>query len=113
VSVGSFGSHLRCMPDHCLEKMVFLRSPDKNIPFIPLLPLTFLRLSAQHFCQVGYSGPDGGPCVACLPGAYKNVNGSSACSACPSLSFQNFSGQSACGACPERMESSAGSALCR
>jgi len=51
--------------------------------------------------------------VACLPGAYKNVNGSSACSACPSLSFQNFSGQSACGACPERMESSAGSALCR
>ncbi|KAJ1491451.1 hypothetical protein T484DRAFT_1882630 [Baffinella frigidus] len=34
-------------------------------------------------CNVGYTGADGGPCAACLPGLYKNTTGSADCTACP------------------------------
>ena len=38
-------------------------------------------------CKPGYSGPDGGTCVVCLAGSYKDVNGSVACSLCPAGTF--------------------------
>jgi hypothetical protein len=41
---------------------------------------------ANCTCNAGFSGPNGGPCVACVPGKYKAVTGSVACSACPSNS---------------------------
>ena len=34
-------------------------------------------------CDVGYTGPGGGPCVKCAVGKYKNTTGSWACSMCP------------------------------
>jgi len=34
------------------------------------------------WCNTGYTGPLGGPCVACQAGFYKNSNGSVACSSC-------------------------------
>ena len=38
-------------------------------------------------CNQGFTGPDGGQCVLCGPGSYKDVYGSDACSACPPHSF--------------------------
>eukprot|EP00961_Rhodomonas_salina_P091455 1231683-Rhodomonas_salina.1 len=38
-------------------------------------------------CNLGYSGPDGGPCVACAAGTYKAVNGSSSCIVCPANTY--------------------------
>jgi len=35
-------------------------------------------------CNIGYSGPDGGSCLACSPGTYKPVVGSALCLNCPS-----------------------------
>jgi len=38
------------------------------------------------FCAAGFTGPDGGPCVACAAGKYKNWRNSSSCPVCPSNS---------------------------
>ncbi|NBV31792.1 MAG: hypothetical protein EBR93_04585, partial [Bacteroidetes bacterium] len=34
-------------------------------------------------CNIGYTGPDGGPCLACEIGKYKTVVGSHDCTSCP------------------------------
>jgi hypothetical protein len=34
-------------------------------------------------CNAGWSGPDGGPCTACVAGKYKSASGSSGCEDCP------------------------------
>lgn len=39
-------------------------------------------------CNVGYTGPLGGPCVACAPGRYKDTNGTAACTTCPANSYE-------------------------
>lgn len=39
------------------------------------------RVDAQA-CALGYTGPDGGPCVACAVAKYKASTGSAACTAC-------------------------------
>jgi hypothetical protein len=39
-------------------------------------------------CNVGYTGPLGGPCVACVPGKYKDTNGTAACTTCPANSYE-------------------------
>jgi hypothetical protein len=45
--------------------------------------LRSLRL-VHCVCNAGFSGPNGGPCVACVAGKYKKVTGSTLCSDCPS-----------------------------
>ena len=50
-------------------------------------------------CNLAYSGPDGGPCTACLAGKYKAVNGSSACIKCAGGEYSSAVGQSICVAC--------------
>jgi hypothetical protein len=37
-------------------------------------------------CNAGYTGPDGGPCTACIAGSYKTTTGSTACTSCPTFS---------------------------
>ena len=80
---------------------------------------TSLSGSASVFdckCQKGYTGPDGGPCAACGPGSYKDVNGSISCTNCPTFTSSpigssnvsqcicrpGYSGQAgrACSPCP-------------
>ena len=39
--------------------------------------------SCSRRCQPGTSGPDGGPCIPCLPGFFKPVFGSGGCTECP------------------------------
>jgi len=41
------------------------------------------NVEANCTCNIGHSGPDGGECMACFAGKYKNVNGSAACIDCP------------------------------
>ena len=48
----------------------------------PELPLSSFNASDCK-CDMGYTGPDGRPCVACEPGKYKNTTGSAACITCP------------------------------
>ena len=50
-------------------------------------------------CGTGFSGPDGGPCLACSPGRFKSSNGSSPCVVCPTGTYQIESHASACKAC--------------
>ncbi len=40
-------------------------------------------LITNCICDAGFTGPNGGPCVACVAGKYKVSNGSAACSSCP------------------------------
>lgn len=46
-------------------------------------------------CTAGFSGPDGGPCTACVAGKYKTASGSAACTNRPgavSFNEQNTGG---------------------
>ena len=47
------------------------------------------------FCTAGFTGPDGGPCVACEAGKFKNWRNSSACPVCPANS-DSIPGTSLC-----------------
>ena len=40
-------------------------------------------------CNVGFTGPDGGPCTTCLTGTWKSATGSGACTGCPLYSGGN------------------------
>jgi len=54
-------------------------------------------------CNAGYSGEDGGTCVACAPGSYKDVLGNSPCVSCPvgkHLQSIAAASQSECTDCP-------------
>jgi len=52
-------------------------------------------------CKIGHTGPDGGPCLHCLGGTFKAVNGSSDCVSCPSGTYSEQSAAStACYDCP-------------
>ena len=42
-------------------------------------------------CNAGYSGADGGPCIACAPGQYKGNEGSALCTDCPPGTYSNHS----------------------
>ena len=39
--------------------------------------------SSNCTCNIGFFGPDGGNCISCAPGTYKNATGSDACTSCP------------------------------
>ena len=51
--------------------------PDNAYSAVSSAELTDCR------CNVGYSGDDGGECVACDAGHYKDTNGSAPCTQCP------------------------------
>jgi len=56
-------------------------------------------------CNAGYSGPDGGPCLACQAGTYKEGPGNDGCVGCPSGTFSTvLAGDSpaVCVACPDK-----------
>ena len=58
---------------------------------------------ANCICNVGFEGPDGGSCLACVPGKYKAQNGSVVCSTCPNGTFSSTSAASSaatCQSCP-------------
>ena len=40
-------------------------------------------------CESGYSGPDGGPCIACPAGTYKDNNDALECTPCPANSYSS------------------------
>ena len=40
------------------------------------------RMLVDCTCNKGYTGADGGPCVACVEGKYKSSNGSNVCTDC-------------------------------
>ena len=63
-------------------------------------------------CNRGYTGPDGGPCTACIAGTYKSMNGSLACKQCPQSKYSTSLAavsESACIDCPARTYSKEGS----
>jgi len=60
-------------------------------------------------CNSGYTGSDGGPCLACAPGKHKTGLGSSACSDCEAGKFSNAVAANSCENCPANSNSVAGS----
>ena len=66
-------------------------------------------------CPGGYTGPDGGPCTACVAGKYKTASGSSACSSCSSGQYNVAPGgtsSAACTLCPGYSTSVSASIAC-
>jgi hypothetical protein len=66
-------------------------------------------------CQSGYTGPNGGPCTACVAGKYKSSSGSSACSSCSSGKYNPAPGgtsSAACTLCPVYSTSVSASIAC-
>ena len=80
-------------------------------------------------CDIGFSGPDGGPCLPCKTGSFKTVDGSANCTLCIKGKFSSVVGAnsssvcvncsvntysmangSACAACPSNSVSGEGSA---
>ena len=53
-------------------------------------------------CNIGYTGPDGGVCSACVTGTYKDTTGTATCTGCPANSGSSCSGcyTSACSCDP-------------
>jgi len=51
-------------------------------------------------CNMGYSGPDGGPCDACEPGTFKPVKGSDTCDVCSAGFYSELAAARACTSCP-------------
>ena len=67
---------------------------------------------ANCSCNVGYTGPDGGSCEACVAGTYKDVNGSAPCSLCAAGKYSTELGEiesGTCVHCPANSMSIAGS----
>ena len=64
-------------------------------------------------CNSGYSGPDGGTCLGCAAGKYKNASGSHYCTDCVENTFSTVVGMTSdlCTACPSGSSSVAGSAF--
>jgi hypothetical protein len=64
-------------------------------------------------CNAGFSGPDGGPCTACVTGKYKTLTGTATCTDCGAGTYSAAVGastSSTCSACPSNSNSTAGSA---
>jgi hypothetical protein len=59
-------------------------------------------------CIPGYSGPNGGPCMACDVGKYKSINGSSSCIDCPLHTWADETKMLACKSCKEFLKSAGG-----
>ena len=72
--------------------------------------------SALNFCTCnrGYTGPDGGPCTACVPGKYKDITGSQLCFDCFPGTYTTSIGASSsglCQFCPTNSNSPSGSSI--
>ena len=67
-------------------------------PVVELLP-----------CAPGFTGPDGGPCVACEAGKYKSTAGSGSCQDCDANTYQENAGSDTCTACYDDTVSEPGS----
>jgi hypothetical protein len=50
-------------------------------------------------CDAGYTGPDGGPCTACVAGLYKSATGSDPCEDCAPGTYSDTAAVT-CTACP-------------
>ena len=59
-------------------------------------------------CIPGYSGPNGGPCVACELGKYKGINGSSSCIDCPLHTWADKTNMTECNSCQTFLQSPGG-----
>ena len=60
----------------------------------------------------GFTGEDGGPCVDCSAGKYKNTIGSEDCSLCPNITYSTVTAAthiSTCASCTPHAESNKGS----
>ena len=57
-------------------------------------------------CHPGYTGPDGGTCIACVPGKYKVASGNATCSSClvGQYSEEVSATSNVCQACPENSD---------
>jgi len=65
-------------------------------------------------CNAGYTGPDGGTCVACVAGTFKASNGSDACTQCAAGKYSAENGEiskTTCTDCPSNTYSPSGSGL--
>ena len=63
-------------------------------------------------CNPGFTGPNSGPCTACVAGEYKDVIGSASCTDCGAGKYLTTTGaatESSCVACPGNSNSVAGS----
>ena len=72
------------------------------------LSVTATSTLSGCICNVGSTGPDGGPCAVCVAGKYKSVNGSAECTMCPKNTFSGV-GASSCEVCQANATSAAGS----
>jgi hypothetical protein len=61
------------------------------------------------FCNVGYTGPNGGPCTVCVPGTFKDTIGSASPQICSTGTYSNASGMSFCLTCAPFSDAPAGS----
>ena len=69
---------------------------------------------AACLCNAGYTGADGGPCVGCVAGKYKNTTGSSLCGDCGAGKYSGEIGaktETVCTVCPDEANSPAGSTV--
>ena len=65
-------------------------------------------------CNLGFTGPDGGPCAAFAAGKYKTVPGTVACTDCAAGTYSTTTGATAldtCTACPSNTQSGLGSTV--
>ena len=69
---------------------------------------------AACVCNVGATGPNGGPCSLCATGKYKTVNGTAACTSCSAGTYSGIVGANAsdvCVACADNSSSVLGSSV--
>jgi hypothetical protein len=59
-------------------------------------------------CNAGFSGEDGGPCVACPQGKFKAGNGSDACEDCPLHTYSANPASTVCSSCAALLQSEGG-----
>ena len=69
----------------------------------------------QCSCNLGFTGPGGGPCAACVAGKFKPTNGSAQCTQCEPGKHVSTTGSTsaeACLICPRDSYSSADNSQC-
>ena len=79
----------------------FARTPNVSCISCPLHSVSAARSASikDCLCLEGFSGPDGGTCIACRPGTHKSVLGSDTCKSCQSTTYATI-GSALCMGCP-------------
>ena len=104
-------SQCESCPSDTYSKTFNFETTCMNCPSDAVSPLSSSSILDCQ-CDIGYSGPDGGSCVACVAGKFKASIGSDACTQCAAGKHSAAMGADVCADCSADTYSSVDNTQC-